>query len=86
MLSTKLKTLTIPENISLLFLPPYSPELNPSEKIWWKYKIAFTNRIHKSLDEVKDFISNQVKTMSKNSVKSICDFEYILACPYWTNM
>ncbi|MFN8332006.1 MAG: IS630 family transposase [Saprospiraceae bacterium] len=30
----KAKNLTIPPNIALLFLPPYSPELNPAEKIW----------------------------------------------------
>ena len=28
----KAKTLIIPENIILIFLPPYSPELNPAEK------------------------------------------------------
>ena len=26
--------LTVPENISLLELPPYAPELNPIEKVW----------------------------------------------------
>jgi len=26
--------LTVPDNISLLPLPPYSPELNPQENIW----------------------------------------------------
>ena len=28
------KTLIVPENISLLSLPPYSPELNPVENVW----------------------------------------------------
>ena len=28
------KTLQLPENIRLLPLPPYSPELNPMEKVW----------------------------------------------------
>ena len=32
------KNLIIPENIILIFIQQYSPELNPSEKIWWKYK------------------------------------------------
>jgi transposase len=32
-------TLKIPENTSLLKLPPYSPELNPVEHIWeWVLK------------------------------------------------
>jgi transposase len=26
--------LAVPNNISLLFLPPYSPELNPKENLW----------------------------------------------------
>ena len=28
------KALCIPENITLLLLPPYAPELNPSENVW----------------------------------------------------
>jgi hypothetical protein len=30
----KAKSLQIPENIVLVFLPPYSPELNPAENMW----------------------------------------------------
>jgi transposase len=26
--------LVVPENLSLVFLPPYSPELNPIEGLW----------------------------------------------------
>jgi hypothetical protein len=26
--------LVVPENLSLIFLPPYSPELNPIERLW----------------------------------------------------
>jgi transposase len=26
--------LTLPENVHLLFLPPYGPELNPIERVW----------------------------------------------------
>lgn len=28
------KALEVPDNITLLKLPPYSPELNPVERIW----------------------------------------------------
>ena len=30
----KAKSLIIPQNIAIIFLPPYSPELNPAEKMW----------------------------------------------------
>lgn len=77
--------LKIPENIALVFIPPYSPELNPAEKIWWKMKRSFTGKLHKTLDAVSDFITNQVKILTNEQVKCISNFEYIFSCPYWTN-
>ncbi|MCC6816327.1 MAG: IS630 family transposase [Saprospiraceae bacterium] len=46
------KKLHIQDNIALLFLPPYSPELNPAEKIWQHLKRKFTNKYFKSLEEI----------------------------------
>jgi len=31
-------SLIIPSNVTLLHLPPYSPELNPSELLWWQIR------------------------------------------------
>lgn len=46
----KAKSLIISANIVLLFLPPYSPELNPAEKMWAKFKRTVTNRLFNALD------------------------------------
>ena len=81
----KASRLAIPENMVLLFIPPYSPELNPAEKIWWKMKRAFSGKLHKTLDNVSTFIESQVITLTNEEVKSSCLFEYIFACPIWTN-
>jgi transposase len=80
----KAKRLIIPKNILLIFLPPFSPELNPAEKIWARFKRAFTNRIYKSLDEVSTFIQTQTQSLIKCEVKSTCAFEYIFLNPFWT--
>ncbi len=77
------KNLVVPKNVVLLFIPPYSPELNPSEKIWWKFKRNFSGKLHKTLDNVSEFISTQVKSLTVNDVKSICGFEYILTSSFW---
>lgn len=79
------QSLKVPENIALLFISPYSPELNPVEKIWWKMKRAFTGKLHKTLDNVSEFISNQVVILTNQEVKSICNYEYIFSCSIWTN-
>lgn len=82
----KAKILNIPNNIALLFIPPYSPELNSSEKIWWRMKRAFTGKLHKSLEEVSAFIENEVKNLTNEIVMKTCGFEYIISAPFWTKI
>ena len=49
--SHKSKELKIPDNVSLIPLPPYSPELNPAEQIWnLLRRDYFANRVFDSLD------------------------------------
>jgi transposase len=81
----KAKSLKCPENIILIFLPPYSPELNPAEKIWAKMKRTFTNQLFKSIEDLQKFIDNQVKSITTNEVKSICSFRYIFLNKFWSN-
>jgi transposase len=80
----KARKLIIPENIVLLFIPAYSPELNPAEKIWWKMKRSFTGKLHHTLDNVSNFIKEQVTILTDNNVLSICKYDFIFSCPIWT--
>ena len=49
--SHKSKDLNIPKNVSLIRLPPYSPELNPAEQIWnILRRNYFANRVFDTLD------------------------------------
>ena len=82
----KAAELIIPDNIALLFIPPYSPELNPAEKIWWRMKRAFTGKLHKSLDAVSAFIKDQVIKLTNEIVEDTCKFEYMLLADFWTNI
>ena len=80
----KAKALKIPENIGLLFLPPYSPELNPAENIWAILKRKFTNKHYRTLDEVSEFITVATNSLSEDKIKSTCGFEYIFSGLNWT--
>jgi len=45
--------LNIPENLSILFLPPYSPELNPTENIWQFFRQTYlSNRVFKNWEAI----------------------------------
>jgi transposase len=81
----KAKSLAIPENIGLIFLPPYSPELNPAENIWAILKRKFTNLLHETLEEISNFITETTALLCKTKVKSACGFEYIFSGLNWTN-
>jgi hypothetical protein len=51
--SHKAKALLVPENIRLLPLPPYAPELNPQEHVWDELREKeFPNRVFSHLDAV----------------------------------
>lgn len=72
----KAQRLRWPKNILPLFLPPYCPELNPAEKIWWRFKRSFTNKVFTDLDQLSEFIADQVHALTLPIVKSICAFDY----------
>jgi hypothetical protein len=42
----------LPEGIQLVFQPPYSPEVQPAERLWPLTNEALANRTFRSLDEL----------------------------------
>lgn len=49
--SHKSKDIKIPDNVSLVLLPSYSPELNPAEQVWNRLrKNYFANKVFDSLE------------------------------------
>jgi hypothetical protein len=68
-------------DISLLFLPPYSPELNPKENIWDEIREKiFKNYTFKSMDSVHEKLNEAILYIESNPkmVKSITLFPYIV--------
>ena len=62
----------IPENIELIRIPPYSPELNPSEKIWAYIKQHYKNKVFEKLENVKIWLHNFIRNkLSKKKILSI---------------
>jgi transposase len=68
-----------PDNIVMKFIPPYSPELNPSERLWksMKDKLAENNIIYDSLEALRNKIFEVIKYMSNKVVKNLTFSSYI---------
>ena len=61
------KDLNIPQNITLHWLPPYSPELNPVEYLWDEIREKwFLNRYFASLDSVENQLMLALKDLMEN--------------------
>ncbi len=49
------KDLVVPSNISLVFLPPYAPELNPMENVWAYLRAnKLANRVFRDYEHIVD--------------------------------
>jgi transposase len=73
--------LAVPDNITLLYLPPYSPELNPKENLWDEIREKiFKNYALKSMHEVRAKLQQAVLYIERNPnvVRSITSFPYIV--------
>jgi transposase len=46
--------LRVPDHVHLLFLPPYSPELQPTEHLWPLTNTVLVNRHFSSIEELED--------------------------------
>jgi transposase len=53
----KSEALMIPDNLRLLSLPPYSPELNPVEDVWDDLREnEFHNRVFDNIDSLENHL------------------------------
>jgi hypothetical protein len=74
----KSKDLVMPANITLVFLPPYSPELNPVERFWKFIKYnTIRNQIFDTLADLEQALCIFFKTITPSIVTSICHVDYI---------
>jgi transposase len=72
------KDLVVPSNISLLQLPPYSPELNPIERLWlWIKERHFTNRIFSDLNAVIAAGVEAWQSLSDDTIRSVCRVSWL---------
>ena len=70
---------TIP-GLIVLFLPPYSPELNPTERFFEELRKATANRIFSTIDEQETVIEEALKALSNDTdaMKRLLGYEWIL--------
>ncbi len=72
--------LRVPSNLTAVGLPPYSPELNPVERLWlYLRQHHWSNRVYEDVDAVEDAAMSgwRAACLDPDKVKSICRCEYL---------
>lgn len=65
------KNIKVPENIFLINIPAYTPELNPCEQIWKHIKQRFKNRVFSDMAAIREWLVQTVRGMSQKTIMSI---------------
>ena len=74
----KAKGLKVPSNINLMFLPPYSPELNPVEKLWqWLRKEVTHNNLFKTLEALMNALEKEFRKLTSQKFAQLCHCSYL---------
>ena len=68
--------LAVPDGISLVFLPPYSPELQPAEHLWSLVDEPIVNRHVVSLDELNATIAERCRQLDAATLPSHTNFHW----------
>lgn len=74
--------LAVPPNVTLMFLPPCSPELNPAELPWREMRMKdLANRVFKTVANVEDAVIESWNKLisSAERIRSLCGFPWILS-------
>ena len=72
------KALQVPDNLTLLSLPPYSPELNPVERVWAYLRSHYlSNRVFTDYDHLLQSGTDAWNKLTEGHLKSICRTEWV---------
>jgi len=75
----------VPENVVLVWLPAYSPELNPVERLWedLKYRIDVLNgQVRASLRALQEHVAGLVQRYSAEIIASLTGYAYLVEAAY----
>jgi transposase len=74
----KSRGLELPDGITVLLLPPYSPELNPVENLWHYLRSHFlSNRSYADYDALLSAGTEAYRKLTPEVTKSVCRCTYL---------
>ncbi len=73
------KTLVLPANVVVVFQPPYSPEVNPCERVWQAIKTALAWEPFATLDALRQRLITVFQAYTSTMLQSLTGYPYFVA-------
>lgn len=71
-------SLKVPSNVALIFIPPYSPELNPIERLWEDIKAEIADELHSDIEALKKRVTSVLNGYSEAEIQSLTGYPYLM--------
>ena len=71
------KSLITPDNVMLLYQPPYSPQVNSSERLWQWSKGEIANTLFANIDHLKASLNRLFQAKPKEFFASLTSMEFV---------
>nr|WP_269322010.1 transposase [Planktothrix serta] len=62
----------------LLFQPPYSPQVNPIERLWKEIKKELKWELIENLDSLRNRLDKVLQELTPQAIKSVTGWDFIL--------
>jgi transposase len=73
------KALKVPENLTLLHLPPYSPQLNGVERVWAYQKSHYlSNRIYLDYNDLFEAVKQSWNQIQPERLQSLTNTKWLV--------
>ena len=73
-------SVVVPENVVLVRLPPYCPELNPVERLWLSVREridVYEEAVRTRLEGLREHVGEIVQSLTPDQLSSLTSYDYL---------
>ena len=78
--------LELPDNVILLFQPPYCPQVNPIERLWKEIKKHLKWELFDNLESLRSKLFQVLSKLTKSKIASVTGWDFIWDALYVANI
>jgi len=72
------KHLVIPENVRILFQPPYAPEVNPTERVWQALKRSLAWERYSNREDFLNKLCKHISDFTNDAIQHLTQYPWLM--------